>query len=239
MNDAIGPPLTFTLPLQIAERISAAIVDEQFEEGERLIEVDLAARFGVSRATIRETLRILENRGLVTILPQRGARINSLSRKELEDMFEIRAVLLGLASRRVAETFTPEAERRMVTLINGLKAARRSQIAYARASSQTAREITRLSGNPQLADHITMFATRVDRYTGLGLHSQERRDRSFSNWQALLQAMVAGDGSLAESIHRRLSRENSLAALEELDRRAIRAEPSKTRKEARPKKESD
>src|SRR3954469_18051982 len=92
--------LTPTLPLQVAERIGQGIIDEQFQPGERLKEVELALSFGVSRATIREALRILEKRGLVSILPQRGARVNDLSPKELEDLFEIRAALLGVASRR-------------------------------------------------------------------------------------------------------------------------------------------
>jgi len=215
--------LTPTLPLQIAERIGAAIVEAQFEEGERLKEVGLAAGFGVSRATIREALRILENRGLVSILPQRGARVTSLSRKELEDMFEIRAVLLGLASRRVAASFTPDAGQSMAAVLNGLKAARHSPKAYARASAEASREITRLSANPQLEGHLATFALRVDRYTYLGLQSQERRDQSLANWQELYRAMAGRDGDLAETVHRRLSRQNSLAALAELDRREARA----------------
>src|SRR4051812_14694839 len=99
--------LTPTLPLQIADRIGAAIVEDQFGPGERLKEVDLAAAFGVSRASVREALRILENRGLVRILPQRGAQVTLLSREELEELFEIRAALLGLAARHAARTYQP------------------------------------------------------------------------------------------------------------------------------------
>src|SRR5487761_2611963 len=94
--------LTPTLLLQIAERIGEAIVDEQFAPGERLKEVDLATAFGVSRTTVHEALRILENRGLVRILPERGAQVTQLSRVELENLFEIRAVLLGLAASHAA-----------------------------------------------------------------------------------------------------------------------------------------
>jgi DNA-binding GntR family transcriptional regulator len=219
MNEAITQPLTLTLPLQIADRIGAAIVDDHFAEGQRLIEVELAASFGVSRATVREALRILEKRGLVSILPQRGARVTSLSRKELEEMFEIREVLMGLASRRIAESFTPEAKRRLIAVLKALEEGRPAPRAYARASEKASREIILLSGNPQLTDHLTMFAQRIGRYTPLGLLSQERRDQSFSNWRKLFQAMAAGDGNLAETIQRRLARENWLAALAELDRR--------------------
>ncbi|TAK40762.1 MAG: GntR family transcriptional regulator, partial [Betaproteobacteria bacterium] len=90
LSRMLSEPLTPTLPLQIAERIGGGIMDERFRPGERLKEVALAQTFGVSRATIREALRILENRGLVSIVPQRGAQVTKLSRKELEDLFEIR-----------------------------------------------------------------------------------------------------------------------------------------------------
>ena len=76
----LSDPLTPTLPLQIAERIGGGIVEETFRAGERLKEIALASTFGVSRATIREALRLLENRGLVSILPQRGAHVTQLSR---------------------------------------------------------------------------------------------------------------------------------------------------------------
>jgi DNA-binding GntR family transcriptional regulator len=214
-------PLTPTLPLQIADRIGAAIVDERFPPAERLKEVELASMFSVSRATVREALRILENRGLVSILPQRGAQVTSLSRKELEDMFEVRAVLLGQASRRVAMTFTPETERRMLAGMQALQAARRDAAAYARASADLALEITRLSGNLLLVDHITMFAQRIGRYARMGLSSQARRDQSFANWRKLFQAMASRDGDMAEAMHRRLSTQNGAAALAELDRREL------------------
>lgn len=220
MREAFLPEsLTHTLPLQIAERVGAAIVDERFPPGERLKEVELAATFGVSRATVREALRILENRGLISILPQRGAQVSSLSRKELEDMFEIRAVLLGLASRRVAETCTPETERRLLAGFQALQAARRDHAAYVRASADLAMEIARLSGNLQLADHIASFAQRIGRYARMGLRTQIRREQSLADWRKLFRAMAARDGNMAEAMHRRLSTQNCAAALAELDRR--------------------
>ena len=68
-----------TLPSQIAVRIGRAIVDGAFQPGQKLREVDLARSFGVSRASVREALRMVESEGLVTILPQRGAQVTALS----------------------------------------------------------------------------------------------------------------------------------------------------------------
>ena len=209
-----------TLPLQIADRIGARIVEEEAAPGARLKEVELAAEFGVSRASVREALRILEKRGLVTILPQRGAQVTRLSAKELEDLFEIRSVMLGLASRRVAQAADAGTRRALGERLEALVAARRSAPAYARASAAMVAEIARRSGNLQLEDYIASYAQRFGRYARLGLATQARRERSIANWRRLMRAIAAGDGALAETVHRRLAMENLEAGLAEIARRS-------------------
>src|SRR5690606_29134640 len=98
-----GQTLLKTLPLQIASQLASAIAKGEFEPGHRFRETELAERFSVSRASIREALRLLEMRGIVNILPQKGARVTQLSSKELHDLFAIRASLLATCSRLVAE----------------------------------------------------------------------------------------------------------------------------------------
>jgi DNA-binding GntR family transcriptional regulator len=100
-----------------------------------------------------------------------------------------------------------------------LKAALGDATAYARASADMAADIARLSGNRQLADYIADFALRIGRYARLGLASPERRARSLSNWNRLMRAFAAGDAEKAEATHRKLSTENLIAALAELERR--------------------
>lgn len=212
--------LTPTLPLQIAERIGEAIVDEQFAPGERLKEMDLATAFGVSRTTVREALRILENRGLVRILPQRGAQVTQLSRIELENLFEIRAVLLGLAARHAARNYEAPDQAILQARIIELAAGRDDAKAYARASAELVDCVARLSRNDQLAEMIAGFAQRIGRYTRLGLASRERRAHSLANWRRLVQAVAAKDQQAAEDINRRLALENRDAALIEIERRA-------------------
>lgn len=238
LNRMLSEPLTPTLPLQIAERIGGGIMDERFRPGERLKEVALAQTFGVSRATIREALRILENRGLVSIVPQRGAQVTKLSRKELEDLFEIRAVLLGLVSRRAALSCTPEVERRLFAGYRALQTARDDATAYARASADLVSVLARSSGNQQLLDYILSFAQRIGRYSRLGLTTPARRRQSLANWQRLVRAIVARDGDTAEAMHRRLSTQNLAAGLAELDRREReeRASREKARRPTSPRR---
>ena len=211
--------LTPTLPLQVAERIGQSIVDEQFQPGERLKEVELALSFGVSRATIREALRILEKRGLVSILPQRGARVNELSPKELEDLFEIRAALLGVASRRLAERGSDSDRRHVREALKVLEASLDDASAYARASARLVGDITRLSGNEQIDSYIAELSLRFGRYARLGLATRERRDESIVTWRKLVRAIVAKDGETAEAVHRKLALRNLAAGLAEIERR--------------------
>jgi DNA-binding GntR family transcriptional regulator len=205
--------LTPTLPLQIAGRIGEAVIDERFAPGERLKEVDLATAFGVSRTTVREALRILESRGLVRILPQRGAQVTQLSRHELENLFEIRAVLLGLAGRGAARHHDADDLALLRPRLAALRSARDDAKAYGRSSAEMVDCVARLSRNEQLAEMIAEFAQRIGRYTRLGLASRERRAQSVARWKDLLDAIAAGDERAAEAISRRLAIENRDAAL--------------------------
>ena len=95
--------LAYSLPEQIAERIAEGIIDESYPPGSRLKEVELAKAFGVSRAPVREALRILETQKLVRLTPQKGALVTQLSTDELTELFAIRAALMGLSIRKIAE----------------------------------------------------------------------------------------------------------------------------------------
>ena len=208
-----------TLPLQIAERIGASIVEERFAPGERLKEVELALAFGVSRATVREALRLLEKRGLVSIQPQRGARVTELSKKELEDLFEMRAALLGLASGRVAGRLDLAAARELKAGLKALEEACDDAAAYARASTAMVETICRLSGNVQLAGYVAELALRFARYARLGLATPARREQSLATWRKLVRAIFAHDTPRAEAIHRDLALTNLAAGLAEIERR--------------------
>ncbi|MBU1359567.1 MAG: GntR family transcriptional regulator [Gammaproteobacteria bacterium] len=214
-----GAQLTHTLPLQVANQIGLRVVEEVFAPGERLKETELAESFAVSRATIREALRILESRGLVTIQPQRGAQVTQLSVKELDDFFEIRAVLLGLGSRRVAMQHTPEDLTALQTRLQQLEAHVEVLDDYARLSGELVSFLMRLSGSVALAAYIDDFGLRIGRYVRLGLSSVSRRRQSLATWRKLLKAISAHDGDLAEAIHRHLALENRQAALAEFERR--------------------
>ncbi|MDF2519520.1 MAG: transcriptional regulator, GntR family [Clostridia bacterium] len=82
----------------VFETIRNAIISGDLKPGERLMEVQVAERLGVSRTPVREAIRKLELEGLVIMLPRKGAFVADLSVKDLTEVMEIRAALEGLAA---------------------------------------------------------------------------------------------------------------------------------------------
>jgi DNA-binding GntR family transcriptional regulator len=100
-------PEPFEAPMPLSEaifrHIGRAIVDGTIPPNQRLVETQLCAEFGCSRSPLREAIRMLAADGLVAITPRRGARVVQLTPKTLRDVFEVRALLEGLAARLAAE----------------------------------------------------------------------------------------------------------------------------------------
>lgn len=97
------PRVAAPLREQVTDRVRAAILDLRLRPGERLIERELTENLGVSRATVREVIRQLAAEGLVTVVPQRGAEVTSLSASDAADIYEMRASLEALAVRRFVQ----------------------------------------------------------------------------------------------------------------------------------------
>src|SRR3954470_3227326 len=84
------------------ELIREAIVDGRLAPGERLKEEELARELGISRTPIREALLILQSEGLVETSPNRGATVRTHTVEDLDDLYQLRALLEGFAARRAA-----------------------------------------------------------------------------------------------------------------------------------------
>lgn len=92
---------------EVAERIRALILSGELEPKARVNEIELSGRFGISRTPLREAIKILATEGLLDLLPNRGARVASISAAEIEEMVEVVAGLEAtageLACRHITE----------------------------------------------------------------------------------------------------------------------------------------
>ena len=83
----------------VAESITEAVRQGQLAPGQRLIEADFTRRLGVSRSSVREAFQRLTADGLLSFVPNKGVTVRQYSRKEINDLFQVRAVLESLAVR--------------------------------------------------------------------------------------------------------------------------------------------
>lgn len=188
-----------TLPEQIADHIYAAIVDGEYQPGERIREEALAESLGVSRGPVREALRILERDSVVRVLPNRGAHVTNLSVKELNDIFEIRKVLMGAMARRIAKSSRSQITRfaPKVEALEKLAASQDQVTDYVAASVELSLGLAQASGNERLAEIVRSLARQSWRYTQLALSEPARRHESARNWRALFDALSRGSAETA------------------------------------------
>ena len=95
------------VPFFLVKRVREAILDEVFQPGDRLLEVDLAEKFEVSRQPVREALLALEKEGTVIMSPYKGAMVKPLSVAEVTDIAELRLELISLALKPAHRHLTP------------------------------------------------------------------------------------------------------------------------------------
>lgn len=98
------------LPLRdvVFNTLRQAILKGELKPGERLMEIQLAKKLGVSRTPVREAIRKLELEGLVLMIPRKGAEVAEITRQDLEDVLEVRAALEELAVKDACSHITNE-----------------------------------------------------------------------------------------------------------------------------------
>lgn len=222
-NSAAGPGLetvyawspspaaqTLSLPEQIAERIGNAIIRGGYEPGARIQEQEVADQFQVSRGPVREALRILERDGLVQIHARRGAQVTQLNVGEVNDLFEVRISLLGLAARLAAERRDPEFMARFRASVERLAEISRNGDADAYTSAVYRHNLLLAegSGNHFLRNLVFSLAHQTLRYARLGLSTPKRRAQSARNWRLLLAAVQGNEPKAAQAAAEKLVRDS-------------------------------
>lgn len=93
---------------RVFQSIREDILSGRYEQNTELKEAAIGAELGVSRTPVREALRQLELEGLVTIIPNRGAYVNMITAKDVQDIYVIRSMLEGLCARWATQSITAE-----------------------------------------------------------------------------------------------------------------------------------
>lgn len=110
MNNNFHIDMNEYLPLRdvVFQTLRNAILKGELQPGERLMEIQLAQRLGVSRTPVREAIRKLELEGLAIMIPRRGAIVADITIQDLEDVLEVRAALEELAVQNACDYITED-----------------------------------------------------------------------------------------------------------------------------------
>ncbi len=175
------------------------VVTGRLAPGARLNEASLAARFGVSRTPVRETLRQLAAQGLVEIRPYRGAIVSSPDPKSLMEMFEVIAELEAMCGRLAARRLTEDGEKDLIEALHACAnaAEQGDPDAYYYENERFHRVIYRVSGNAFLEDQAMILQKRLAPFRRLQLRVRNRILSSQREHEAIVSAIVTGDSEAA------------------------------------------
>lgn len=201
MDDPLRIVAGPSLREQVAERIRGAIVSGRFRPGDRLIERELCELINVSRTSVREALRELESEGLISMLPNRGGPIVSIvSEQTAESIYQVRAMLEGLA----AKLFATRASERQLRTIE--RVFRELATTYSGGSApqilEKKSEFYRLllsgAGNEIAAQVLNNINSRISLLRATTLGDPERAKASLSELSRLVDALTARDAQAAQ-----------------------------------------
>jgi DNA-binding GntR family transcriptional regulator len=166
------------MPLRvgIAETLREAILGGELRPGQALIELDIAARFRVSRAPIREALRILAQEGLIETIPYTGTTVRRLTARDVEETYSLREQLEAFAIKRIIESPQPIDTSPLETLCASMEqAAARSDLKHLNSEDERFhRTMIRLARHELL---MTMWGTVAMRVRQIiSLRNERNRD---------------------------------------------------------------
>ena len=113
------------------ERMRSAILDGSLPAGAKLVESELADRFGTSRGPVREAIRELAREGLVAELPRRGTGVSTLTARDLAEVYAIREGLELTASKAVIDRVSDAQLNSLAEPLRAMESARRAKADYA------------------------------------------------------------------------------------------------------------
>lgn len=213
MNDRVTLrpiDLPKSLTEDAADRIREQIVLGGFRQGEHLKEAHIAEQLNVSRGPVREAFKILRSEGLLAEEPRRGTFVVSLTAKDVEDIYCLRAAVEELAARLVCREQDPAAIAQMRSLLADLGAAADSGDTSAVARSDLAFHdgLCALSGNSRVHEVFLRYVPTLRGLLRLDERIMPSLDMVVCQHSPIVDAIEAGDEELAA----RLVREHSLEA---------------------------
>lgn len=200
-------PLVTELPLPAAHdeayaHILRALRHGRFRAGERLIPEAIAAEIGTSRMPVREALRRLAAEQLVTIRANRGVTVNALNVMDMQEAFEMRAVLEGLAVRLALPRLRPADLRRLEAMLDAMEDRSAAEADWTGAHRGFHETLCGYSESPRLMRQIASLHSLVEPYMRVWDEMADRHIGTREHHDKLLTALRTGDPIACENAMR-------------------------------------
>jgi GntR family transcriptional regulator, trigonelline degradation regulator len=188
---------------QVEVHLRTAITSQRLVAGQRLVERELIEEFGVSRTTVREALRHLAAEGLVTTIPHKGVVVASPTRREQEELYELRALLEGFAGLQFVVRATPQhfealreafAEVERTWSDSGTAESIRAMI---RSADRFYEVLFDGAGNATVASVLEQLQARISALRAASLSRPGRAEVSLRELRAIFEAVNARDPEAA------------------------------------------
>lgn len=193
-------------PERIASEITKKLLRREYAVGQRLIEADLTEELGVGRSTVREALKILASRGVVEIIPYRGAQIRGLTLQDAVQLLDVLEVLTGLAARLAAVKIDePGCRARLLAaaqpLIEPTDDAALEKLLDHRAHFYQV--MLDIAANEDLNRAMPTWRAHLFRTQFYRLNTRPDLRAMVNEYRLIVEAVTSGDGARAEQHARR------------------------------------
>lgn len=178
--------------------ILAAIEAGTYRPGDRLVESELAERFGVSRTPVREALQRLETQAML-VRDGRSLIVASLDHNQLAELYTVRAELEALAARLAARHATPEEIRVLAQMVQEDQRSIGNPEALARANKRFHHQIHLASHNRYLVQQLDLVHRTMALMARTSLAAEGRSETALSEHKRIVDAIAAGDGKAADA----------------------------------------
>lgn len=209
MATSVNPISRTSLPQQIRDQLLERIMAGTLQPGNRLIELKIASEFSTSQAPVREAIRELEALGVVESIPNKGARVRTISNDELRQLYDVRAQLESYATLLVTQQAAP-IKSKLKQAVREMKSAARDSdsIAFASSNSLFHRIIVEASGNQVLLELWEMLNVQSRTMTNV---TRSRRNLMLlaDSHLPIIDAIAAGNVKKAQAIAKEHVLENS------------------------------
>lgn len=197
MQDNLQVSMDEFLPLRdvVFNTLRQAILTGELKPGERLMEIHLAKKLGVSRTPIREAIRKLELEGLVTMIPRRGAEVAQITEKSMNDVLEVRRALDVLCVELACDRITEEELEQLKAACEAFEAAVKTKDAKKIAHADVALHdiIVCATGNQRLIQLVNNLSEQMYRYRFEYIKDSSQHERLVEEHRVIYQSLVEKD----------------------------------------------